>query len=119
MRSAHEIHAKFRSALGKFTLKAVFTVPATGITVLFGPSGCGKMTVLRCIARLIHVKDGLCAIAGEVWQGRSGAFVATHNWDNGRTELAVAIHDPVHLGGNSRCGRDSTRGLLSLLSRRM
>ncbi len=78
MTSARENHAEFRSALGKFTLEAAFTVPATGITMLFGPSGCGKTTVLRCIAGLIHIKDGLCDIAGEVWQDRSGAFVPTH-----------------------------------------
>jgi molybdate transport system ATP-binding protein len=78
MTSAHEIHAEFRSTLGKFTLEAVFSVPATGITMLFGPSGCGKTTVLRCIAGLTHIKDGLCDIAGEVWQDRDGAFVPTH-----------------------------------------
>ena len=78
MTSAPEIHAEFRSTLGKFTLEAVFSVPATGITMLFGPSGCGKTTVLRCIAGLIHIKDGLCDIAGEVWQDRNGAFVPTH-----------------------------------------
>ena len=78
MTPAHEIRAEFRSTLGKFTLEAVFKVPATGITMLFGPSGCGKTTVLRCIAGLIHVTDGLCDIAGEIWQDRSGAFVPTH-----------------------------------------
>ena len=78
MTPAHEIRAEFRSTLGKFTLEAIFKVPATGITMLFGPSGCGKTTVLRCIAGLIHVKDGLCDIAGEIWQDRSGAFVPTH-----------------------------------------
>jgi molybdate transport system ATP-binding protein len=78
MTAAGEIHVEFRSALGKFTLKAVFTVPATGITMLFGPSGCGKTTVLRCIAGLIQVKDGRCDIAGEIWQDRNGAFVPTH-----------------------------------------
>ena len=36
MSSAHENHVEFRSTLGKFTLEAVFTVPATGITMLFG-----------------------------------------------------------------------------------
>jgi molybdate transport system ATP-binding protein len=76
MTSAHEIHAEFRSTLGKFTLQAVFSVPATGITMLFGPSGCGKTTVLRCVAGLIRIKDGLCP--GEVWQDRRGAFVPTH-----------------------------------------
>jgi molybdate transport system ATP-binding protein len=78
MTPAHEIRAEFRSTLGKFTLEAIFKVPATGITMLFGPSGCGKTTVLRCIAGLIHVEDGLCNIAGEIWQDRSGVFVPTH-----------------------------------------
>lgn len=78
MTAEREIHAEFRSTLGKFTLEAIFKVPATGITMLFGPSGCGKTTVLRCIAGLIHVKDGLCDIAGEIWQDRSGAFVPTY-----------------------------------------
>src|SRR6516225_6099682 len=78
MTPAREIRAEFRSTLGKFTLETIFKVPATGITMLFGPSGCGKTTVLRCIAGLIHVKDGLCDIAGEIWQDPSGAFVPTH-----------------------------------------
>jgi molybdate transport system ATP-binding protein len=78
MTSARDIHVEFRSTLGKFTLESVFTVPAAGVTMLFGPSGCGKTTVLRCIAGLNHIKDGLCDIAGEVWQDRNGAFVPTH-----------------------------------------
>jgi molybdate transport system ATP-binding protein len=78
MTSVREIRAEFRSRRGKFTLEALFTAPATGITMLFGPSGCGKTTVLRCIAGLIHVENGLCDIAGEIWQNRNGAFVPTH-----------------------------------------
>ncbi len=78
MTPAQEIRAEFRGALGKFTLEAIFKVPATGITMLFGPSGCGKTTVLRCIAGLIRIQDGLCDIAGEIWQDRNGVFVPTH-----------------------------------------
>ena len=70
------LSSEARSESSRWNL--VFTVPATGITMLFGPSGCGKTTVLRCIAGLIHIKDGLCDIAGEIWQDRSGAFVPTH-----------------------------------------
>jgi molybdate transport system ATP-binding protein len=78
MTATREIHVEFRSALGKFRLESVFKVPATGVTMLFGPSGCGKTTVLRCIAGLIHIKDGLCDIAGDIWQDRNGGFVPTH-----------------------------------------
>ena len=35
MTSAHENHVEFRGTLGKFILEAAFTVPATGITMLW------------------------------------------------------------------------------------
>ena len=72
------IRAAFRGTLGKFALDAAFTAPARGVTALFGPSGCGKTTVLRCIAGLIRMPDGVCDIAGDVWQDRDGSFVPTH-----------------------------------------
>jgi molybdate transport system ATP-binding protein len=62
------IRAAFRGTLGSFALDAAFDVPATGITGLFGRSGCGKTSVLRCIAGLQRVADGSFAIDGDVWQ---------------------------------------------------
>ena len=70
--------AEFKGTIGKFSLDAGFTAPAKGVTALFGPSGCGKTTVLRCIAGLLRVSDGLCEIAGDVWQDREGSFLPTH-----------------------------------------
>ncbi len=54
--------------LGQFSLNAAFEVPAHGVTALFGPSGCGKTSVLRGVAGLLHLRDGYCSIAGDVWQ---------------------------------------------------
>ncbi|MEN9708597.1 MAG: hypothetical protein RIQ68_1005 [Pseudomonadota bacterium] len=54
--------------LGQFALDAAFEVPARGVTALFGPSGCGKTSLLRGIAGLLHLRDGFCSIAGDVWQ---------------------------------------------------
>lgn len=65
------IRAAFRGMVGQFQLDAAFTVPATGITALFGPSACGKTTVLRCLAGLHRLSDGFCAIDGDVWQDRT------------------------------------------------
>jgi molybdate transport system ATP-binding protein len=77
MNDGETIRAAFKGGLGSFSLDAGFTAPARGVTALFGPSGCGKTTVLRCIAGLTRL-DGLCIVAGEVWQDRDGAFLPTH-----------------------------------------
>ena len=39
-----------------------------GVTALFGASGCGKTTVLRCVAGLQTLRDGYLSIGDEVWQ---------------------------------------------------
>jgi len=50
-----------------FNLAIDVAVPAQGVTVLFGPAGSGKTTVLRCIAGLERA-SGRIAIDDEVWQ---------------------------------------------------
>ncbi len=46
------------------------------VTVLFGPSGAGKTTVLRALAGLERPRAGAVRFAGETWfDGGSGAFV--------------------------------------------
>ena len=47
------------------------------IVSIVGASGCGKSTVLRCIAGLQRLADGLCIVGDDVWQDRDGAFLPT------------------------------------------
>ena len=50
-----------------FRLECSFEFPNSGITVLFGASGSGKTTVLRCIAGLERAK-GFVKVDGVYWQ---------------------------------------------------
>ena len=54
------------------------TLPATGITVLFGASGSGKTTLLRCVAGLERASHGLVQMGADVWQDDvAGVFIPT------------------------------------------
>lgn len=71
------INARFFTRLGGFELAAEFEAPGQGVTALFGHSGSGKTTVLRCMAGLERAVDGYLEVNGEVWQDR-GRFLPTH-----------------------------------------
>ena len=60
------LKARFRGRIGAFLLDADFLAPGQGITALFGRSGCGKTSVLRCIAGLQRLGHGYCALDGEL-----------------------------------------------------
>ncbi|GAA0420813.1 molybdenum ABC transporter ATP-binding protein [Pseudomonas veronii subsp. inensis] len=62
-----------------FALEVDLHLPGRGVTALYGHSGSGKTTCLRCIAGLERARDGFVQINDEVWQdSRSGLFVPPH-----------------------------------------
>lgn len=64
---------------GDLVLDIGITLPARGITALFGPSGAGKTSCLRAIAGLERGSQGRVCLAGEVWQDSAqGIFVPPH-----------------------------------------
>lgn len=52
------IEVRARKALERFTLDVDFTVPARGITALFGRSGSGKTSIIRAMAGALTPDDG-------------------------------------------------------------
>jgi molybdate transport system ATP-binding protein len=70
------IDARFRLRRPGFALDVEFALPARGATSLFGASGAGKTTVLRCLAGLERAPESRLAVLGETWQDEGrGLFV--------------------------------------------
>ncbi len=65
--SETDIHARFQTTFGDFSLNVNMVLPGKGVSVIFGPSGCGKTTLLRCIAGLQEA-NGELTVAGDHWQ---------------------------------------------------
>ncbi|MDO8907514.1 MAG: molybdenum ABC transporter ATP-binding protein [Pseudohongiella sp.] len=66
--SNETLRIKVRVPRGDFTLDVDTQWPLTGVTALFGRSGCGKTTLLRIIAGLEKVNAGRVSFAGADWQ---------------------------------------------------
>ncbi|MCE1170039.1 molybdenum ABC transporter ATP-binding protein [Azovibrio restrictus] len=73
------IAAAFRMEYPGFSLDVDLNLPARGVTALFGHSGSGKTTVLRCFAGLNRAPRGRLVVEGQVWQDEAqGIFLPTH-----------------------------------------
>ncbi|MCW8159481.1 molybdenum ABC transporter ATP-binding protein [Stutzerimonas stutzeri] len=74
-----QIRARFRLAWSGFELDVDLALPGRGVTALFGHSGSGKTTCLRCVAGLERAGEAYLEVNGECWQdSATGLFVPTH-----------------------------------------
>jgi molybdate transport system ATP-binding protein len=71
-------HIRLKLARPAFTLDVDLDLPGDGITVLFGASGSGKTSLLRCVAGLEHTPGALVNIASQTWQDdAAGIYLPT------------------------------------------
>jgi molybdate transport system ATP-binding protein len=62
-----------------FALDVDLHLPGRGVTALFGHSGSGKTTCLRCIAGLEKAEEGFIQVNDEIWQDSlNNLFVPPH-----------------------------------------
>jgi molybdate transport system ATP-binding protein len=87
-----------------FTLDVDLELPPTGITGIFGPSGAGKTTVLRCVAGLERAQPALVRIAGETWQDER-VFVPAWRRAVGYVFQEASLFDHLDVRGNIEYGR--------------
>jgi molybdate transport system ATP-binding protein len=73
------IDVRLNIAYSGFSLDVDLNLPGRGVTALYGHSGSGKTTCLRCIAGLERAEQGFIQINDEVWQDSdNGIFVPPH-----------------------------------------
>lgn len=82
-----------------FSLDVKHSLPAGGITAVFGPSGSGKSTLLRVIGGFERGATGRIDFGGEVWLGQ-GAFVPPHQRGVGYVFQDARLFSHLSVKGN-------------------
>ncbi|EJM83441.1 molybdenum ABC transporter, ATP-binding protein [Pseudomonas sp. GM74] len=73
------IQMRLKLRYSGFALNVDLQLPGRGVTALYGHSGSGKTTCLRCIAGLERADQGFIQVNDEVWQDSDNRiFVAPH-----------------------------------------
>lgn len=72
------LRVKVKKTLDDFLLEANFSLPATGITVLFGESGAGKTTLLNMIAGILKPDEGRISCWDKVFFDSGGGGKSSH-----------------------------------------
>ncbi|MDX9668907.1 MULTISPECIES: molybdenum ABC transporter ATP-binding protein [unclassified Pseudomonas] len=73
------IDARLKITYSGFSLDVDLHLPGRGVTALYGHSGSGKTTCLRCIAGLERAEQGFIQVNDEVWQdSERRIFVPPH-----------------------------------------
>ncbi|NQW81627.1 MAG: molybdenum ABC transporter ATP-binding protein [Polaromonas sp.] len=88
-----------------FALDVDLELPGQGITVLFGVSGSGKTSLLRCVAGLERTPDARVAIAGETWQDdATGIYLPTWQRPLGYVFQEASLFEHLTVRGNLQFG---------------
>jgi len=86
-----------------FALDIDVELPLHGITGVYGPSGAGKTSLLRCVAGLEQPSAGRLVVAGDVWQdGKSSR--APHERAIGYVFQEPRLFDHLNVRGNIEYG---------------
>lgn len=92
-------------AYPEFSLEVDLSLPGRGVTALFGHSGSGKTTCLRCIAGLERPTQGFIRINDEVWQdSANGVFVPAHQRALGYVFQEASLFEHLTVRGNLEFG---------------
>ncbi|MEP6557363.1 MAG: molybdenum ABC transporter ATP-binding protein [Burkholderiales bacterium] len=95
----------------QFDLAVDLVLPPHGITVLFGASGSGKTSLLRCVAGLERAAPGYVRIGDQVWQDdATGTFMPTWRRPLGVVFQEASLFEHRDVRGNLEYGLRRLRG---------
>ncbi|WP_296185454.1 molybdenum ABC transporter ATP-binding protein [Pseudomonas sp. UBA1879] len=88
-----------------FNLNIDLSLPGRGVTALYGHSGSGKTTCLRCIAGLEKASAAFISVNGDVWQDSAhGVFVPPHKRSLGYVFQEASLFPHLTVKGNLEFG---------------
>jgi molybdate transport system ATP-binding protein len=94
-----------------FALDVDLELPGQGVTVLFGVSGSGKTSLLRCVAGLERTPGALVSIAGETWQDdAAGVYLQTWQRPLGYVFQEASLFEHLNVRGNLEFGLKRAKG---------
>ncbi|WP_410524891.1 molybdenum ABC transporter ATP-binding protein [Pseudomonas sp. DTU_2021_1001937_2_SI_NGA_ILE_001] len=99
------MHIHLKLTLGAFTTDLDLSLPGRGVTALFGHSGSGKTTCLRCVAGLERAPQARIEVRGEVWQDSArGIFLPPHARPLGYVFQEASLFPHLDVRGNLEFG---------------
>ena len=99
------IHVRLQLHYADFSLDVDLDLPGRGVTALYGHSGSGKTTCLRCIAGLERAEQGFVQINDEVWQdSQNKRFVPPHKRALGYVFQEASLFPHLSVLGNLEFG---------------
>lgn len=99
------IRARIDMNYEAFSLDVDLQLPGRGVSALFGDSGSGKTTCLRCLAGLSKAPNAYIEVNGEVWQDSArGIFVAPHQRALGYVFQEASLFAHLSVRGNLEYG---------------
>jgi molybdate transport system ATP-binding protein len=104
------ISLRVKHAFAGFSLDVDLSLPGKGVTVLFGHSGSGKTTVLRCAAGLERAQQAHIALGDAVWQDTDkGIFVPTWQRSIGYVFQEASLFPHLNVRRNLAFGMKRTK----------
>jgi len=95
------LNAALTHRRGALAIEFEASLPAAGVTALFGPSGAGKTSCLRMIAGLDRATIGRLSFGGETWQdSERRVFVPPHRRRIGYVAQAPSLFEHLDVAGN-------------------